>query len=332
MGGVSSCCHHPLDFDTLHCGPARLSLTLPARNQGDYKSTLVKACRTYTAGDLLEKAYCLVMEPEHLRGSYVEPYLYSLDKVSGRRLMPFGWGLLYGRCPKEAGANVVAEIRVESSPIDGSKHHWLHFRALRSIGEGDSLYVDTPCTLPPVFEAAADKFGDTCHIDMFGRPLEAIGYPEDSPAKTFWDYVNVSYLPDAPPETIYLMKESAAPVRVGHSPIHGMGCFAQRNIAKGEVVELCPNLPIEHATPTGQSVDQGLLGEYTYDYFPGIDMTMLAGASIYNHRNTENISHCKFRGTPFLEAFVADVDIEEGEELFINYGEEYWESRNMEEL
>lgn len=280
------------------------------------------AGRAYAVGECLERAYCLVLEPDHMKGSYVEPYLFPLHDGSGRKLFPWGWGLLYGRCPLESGANLVAErcIDTEASSEDRQENvdarYWLLFRVRRPIRQGEPLLVANPVALPPIFSAAVTRFGDACYVNDWGLPLEDDGEGSNE---------EVEYLEDTPPEKIELLEESSAPVVVSTSPIHGLGVFAARDIVKGEVVELAPSLPLEG----DGKIDAGILDCYTFDHNPRIEMLQLGFAAIYNHSDAPNLSHMKFRANPYLEAWIADEDIEEGQEMFHDYGGPYFDSRGL---
>merc|ERR1712196_95085 len=120
-------------------------------------------------GECLEKAYCLILEKGVLDGSYAEPYLYELPNSNGRRLLPMCMGLLYGRCPWDAGANLAAEPAAEKC---SDTSHWLNFNVRRPIRKGEQLLVASARKLPPIFAAAAQKFGQACYVDGLGRPLE----------------------------------------------------------------------------------------------------------------------------------------------------------------
>lgn len=330
MGGYLSC-HAPLDYESCQLGPSRVSWTVPTSEaDGEKGAPSTVAGRAYAVGEVLERAPCLLLGPDQLHGSYIEPYLYPLADGSGRKLFQFGWGLLYGRCPWEAGANLVAEYLPETFGAAAAPEvrHWLVFRVRRPISKGEPLLVANPSTLPHIFTAAAVRFGDACYTNDCPSRLKEEASDDreiDGLEESFMDRLTVTRLKDNPPEQLQLLEEAAAPVLVRASPIHGLGCFAARDIAKGEVVELAPSLPLE----SGGQMDSGILDGYTFDYTACCEMLQLGNASLYNHSDAPNMSHIKFRATPFLEAWVADMDIEEGQELFHDYGRPYFESRDM---
>lgn len=190
----------------------------------------------------------------------------------------------------------------------------------------------SPSKLPPIFDAAEAIFGDACYVNHWGLPLEESAASDECDAnlrqESLLRQLTVAYLKDVPPERVELLEEASAPVAVARSPIHGLGIFATRDIAMGEVVELTPSLPIEG----GNKIDPGILDSYTFDLTPRIDMLQLGLAAIYNHSDAPNVSHIKYRESPYLEAWVAEVDIEAGEELFHDYGPDYFDTRDMRKL
>lgn len=175
------------------------------------------------------------------------------------------------------------------------------------------------------------QFGDACYVNSWGLPLVEEDAPSDDQSRPedgrydLYGRLTVAYLEDDPPERVQLLEETLAPVAVSSSPIHGLGVFATRDIAKGEVIELAPSLPLEG----DGKIDAGILDSYTFDQSRCIDMLQLGYAAIYNHSDAPNVSHVKFRACPYLEAWTADVDIEEGQELFHDYGQDYFDSRGM---
>jgi len=316
-------CRPSLDFSSCQDGVSRATWSFPERGTS---SSEILAGRNYAVGEVVERAYCLVLESQELKGSYMEPYLYPLPDGTGRKLFPLGWGLLYGRCPPEA-ANIVVEFgregsglpqEVQDRAIDADARHWLLFRVRLPIREGEPLLVSSPSKLPHIFSAAVEHFGDECFtVEEWGLSLRKEG-------AMFADVEQTELLEDTPPEVIELLEESEAPVSVSMSPIHGLGCFAARDIMKGEVVELAPSLPLEAV-----GIEAGILNSYSFDHAPGIEMLQLGNAAIYNHSDSPNLSHIKFRHTPFLEAWIADRDIAEGEEMFHDYGSDYFSTRGI---
>lgn len=113
-------------------------------------------------------------------------------------------------------------------------------------------------------------------------------------------------------------------IYVDNSPVHGLGVFAKEKIYKGEVIEECPilKLPIERGEYSS------LLIDYRFN-FPSTaawteQVIPFGYGALYNHSNTSNAYWCSVDDKrTFL--FIANRDIEAGEEIFTYYGgSEYW--------
>ena len=111
-------------------------------------------------------------------------------------------------------------------------------------------------------------------------------------------------------------------VRVGRSR-HGRGVFAARAIASGETVEVCPTLELPEADVSGQLLD------YVFDS-PDHAKTVvmpLGYGMLYNHSADPNIEY--FEADDGAIAYVATRAVAAGEELTINYGEQWWDTREL---
>ena len=111
---------------------------------------------------------------------------------------------------------------------------------------------------------------------------------------------------------------------VGDSPIHGQGVFAAVDIAKGEVVERCPYIVIDD----DDLQDDNRLNDYLFtspdaatDY-----LVVMGYGMMYNHSDDAN-SEWEIDSDNRFVCFTALRDIKAGEEIFQNYGEEYWRTR-----
>ncbi len=108
-------------------------------------------------------------------------------------------------------------------------------------------------------------------------------------------------------------------LRVGPSPLHGLGVFAEQAIKPGQVVEICPTIFVPDAED--EHLEQTILREYAYPWEGG-RILVLGYGSLYNHSVAAN-SHY----TPVVEpAFGVGVHvvsaartIESGEEITVNY-------------
>ena len=105
---------------------------------------------------------------------------------------------------------------------------------------------------------------------------------------------------------------------------HGRGVFAARDFASGETIEICPTIEI------GDADAGGLLGNYVIssNRDPKLNVFMLGYGSLYNHSGEPSAEYLDNENDSLV--FVALRDIAEGEEITIDYGEEWWETREVE--
>ena len=119
-------------------------------------------------------------------------------------------------------------------------------------------------------------------------------------------------------------KGTVSKIRVGDSPVHGQGVFAIVDIARGEVVERCPYIVIDD----DDLQSENRLNDYLFtspdaktDYLVVMGLGML-----YNHSDDAN-SEWEIDDDNRFVRFTALRDIKAGDEIFQNYGEEYWKTR-----
>jgi hypothetical protein len=103
----------------------------------------------------------------------------------------------------------------------------------------------------------------------------------------------------------------------------GRGVFANRTFAEGETVEVCPTVEI--------SEGGGDLADYLFESTnEGMFLVVLGFGMLYNHSSEPNLDY--FQENDAALAFVAQRQIEKGEELTISYGDEWWAARDEEPL
>jgi hypothetical protein len=114
-------------------------------------------------------------------------------------------------------------------------------------------------------------------------------------------------------------------VRVGKTSI-GRGVIATADIATGETIEVCPVL---HLGP-------GEIDEPLGSYIVALEdddegsVLMLGYGSLYNSSMDPNARYVLLEDDAY--AFEAIRDIAAGEQVTIDYGEEWWETRDLERL
>tara|TARA_R110000744_G_scaffold320994_1_gene427109 strand:- start:57 stop:449 length:393 start_codon:yes stop_codon:yes gene_type:complete len=109
------------------------------------------------------------------------------------------------------------------------------------------------------------------------------------------------------------------------------GVFTDKLIKKGELIERCycikTGSPKQHVSST--------LMDYVFNYPMGVGMEggaehvlPLGFGCIYNHDNNDNASWYNVENTPYHFDFIALKDIQPGEEICTNYGDDYWPTKN----
>ncbi len=120
---------------------------------------------------------------------------------------------------------------------------------------------------------------------------------------------------------------------VGDSTIQGRGVFATTNIKKGEIIERCPLIQMEYRSK--YQLDPTIFG-YMYARYQndeeaqkhGFIMYVAAGyGMLYNHQDEPN-ALWKFNYPQLLGDIVAIKDIPKDMEIFINYGNCYFNSKD----
>lgn len=112
-------------------------------------------------------------------------------------------------------------------------------------------------------------------------------------------------------------------VRTGKSNISGRGAFAANDISQGDIAERCPVLVVD---------EDDIGGELLNYVFYGDDETKrlvaMGNGMLFNHSSFPNVAYY-LEETPLGPELViyALRDIRKDEELFYNYGSEWWSTR-----
>jgi hypothetical protein len=101
----------------------------------------------------------------------------------------------------------------------------------------------------------------------------------------------------------------------------GRGVFAATDITAGDIVELCPTLQVD-----GDDIG-GVLSDYVFSSNDdeGVSILLLGYGMLYNHSSDANVEHVEHG--PDAVAMVAKRDIDAGDEITLDYGAEWWETR-----
>ena len=116
--------------------------------------------------------------------------------------------------------------------------------------------------------------------------------------------------------------EIGAGLTVAHGP-RGRGVFATRRFAKGEVVETCPTVEVADAEVTWR------LNDYVFTSVTDGDVLLVLGhGMLYNHSPDPNVEYVQ--DEPSTITFRALRKVRPGDELTIDYGDEWWATRGLE--
>ena len=111
---------------------------------------------------------------------------------------------------------------------------------------------------------------------------------------------------------------------IADSTVHGRGVFTSVFLKKNTIIEECPHLPLSQGLETLEYVD------YRYRFpkeAPTCFSIPLGLGVMYNHRDNNNIDwSTDIKRDLFI--FYTLTDIKPDEELFINYGKEWWNYRS----
>ena len=103
----------------------------------------------------------------------------------------------------------------------------------------------------------------------------------------------------------------------------GRGVFAKRHFAEGDVVETCPTVQVADSDVVGG------LRDYVFSSLEDGDVVLALGyGMLYNHSADPNLDY--EQDDPGSITFFARRALRPGDELTIDYGEEWWETRGRE--
>ena len=105
-------------------------------------------------------------------------------------------------------------------------------------------------------------------------------------------------------------------------PNSGRGVFADKDYKNDEVIEVCPLI-----TDYKKNFENSKIKDYTFrsKFKKDQEVIVFGMCSMYNHSNDFNVRHNQ---DPENMIYKAARDIKKGEELYVNYGTDYWNSRN----
>lgn len=114
-------------------------------------------------------------------------------------------------------------------------------------------------------------------------------------------------------------------VGIGPSRVAGRGAHALEAIAEGEVIERCPALEVGEGDVGGELVNYVFYGNTE-----GSRLVVMGYGMLFNHSFEPNVAYYleETKSGPELVLY-ALRPISRGEELYYNYGKEWWETRGQ---
>ena len=112
-------------------------------------------------------------------------------------------------------------------------------------------------------------------------------------------------------------------IKVKKSPINGNGVFATKNFSIDEIIEVAPILKAHKDNMKGK-INDYLFIISEEETKKGYNALALGYGSLYNHSDDNNASFNVDGNNLIVRAI---KPIKKGEEIFVNYGPNWWTSR-----
>jgi SET domain-containing protein len=130
------------------------------------------------------------------------------------------------------------------------------------------------------------------------------------------------------PIGMLLKKQSAVchrgRVGIGPSAVSGRGAFAMENIRDGDIIERCPAIEVNDRDIGGE-----LLNYVFYGSEESSRLVVMGYGMLFNHSSVPNVAYYREQTSLGPELVIYALrDIRKGEELFYNYGDDWWSTRN----
>jgi hypothetical protein len=112
-------------------------------------------------------------------------------------------------------------------------------------------------------------------------------------------------------------------VGIAPSTVSGRGAFALKPIKEGDIVERCPALEV-----TDRDVGGELVNYVFYGSAEDKRLVVMGYGMLFNHSSQPNVAYYRQESPTGAELVIYALrDIGKGEELFYNYGDEWWNTR-----
>lgn len=308
------------------------------------------------------------------------------DDTEEEAVLPFGWGMLYAdtswsALPANVSWRVEQDSELERREREQSMANtgdepdsavgrpcWLVLMANcqgPAIRQGDELIVHRAIRRGADAEALSHllKGGGGVNNEALARLAQidpSCFWRKEDPAEQGREWVRAlprrASAADGGCRYDGVRHPASEVLRLGLSERHGVGVFARRPIARGEVVEVAPTVVVEDAEVPSYGGTFGefshVFSDYTFDgrmRGPKISCLPLGFGGLYNHAARPNVEQrWAFAEDPealrrlegsdgeelpsaldFCYGIVALRDIAEGEEVLQDYGVTYWQARGV---
>lgn len=103
------------------------------------------------------------------------------------------------------------------------------------------------------------------------------------------------------------------------SRVGGRGVFAGQNYNKGDIIEIA-----EFIKDKTDLYNDTIIKDYLFKFNDDYSILCLGNGSLYSHSDYPN---CKYKIHNEKMYFISTKYIKKGEEIFISYGDEWWDYR-----
>lgn len=107
----------------------------------------------------------------------------------------------------------------------------------------------------------------------------------------------------------------------------GKGVFTNKPIKQGDTVEISPYLLV----PINDISENNILKDYVFQCDEYNHLLVLGYGSMYNHQDDPNLRY-QYNDDQTMFCYIANRDINGGEELCISYGDQYWTGREIKKV
>lgn len=116
---------------------------------------------------------------------------------------------------------------------------------------------------------------------------------------------------------------SRGAVFIDSSKVAGRGAFALTAIREGDIIERCPALEV-----TDKDIGGELLNYVFYGSAEDRRLIAMGYGMMFNHSSTPNVAYYREDGPTGAELVIYALrNIAEGEEMYYNYGDDWWTTR-----